>query len=42
MVRVAAEKLPDAIRLPVRQTQSAVQWLICDLRQVMQSSLRSR
>jgi hypothetical protein len=27
MVRVAAEKLPDTVRLPVGQTQDAVQGL---------------
>ena len=38
MVRVAAEKLPDTVRFPVRQTESAVERLGGDLRQVIQSN----
>jgi hypothetical protein len=38
MVRVAAEELPDSIRFPVGETEGAVQRLLGDLRQVIQSS----
>ena len=36
VVRVAAEQLPDTLRLPVRQTEGAVERLGGDLRQVIQ------
>jgi hypothetical protein len=36
MVRVAAEQLPDTLRLPVGQTERAVERLGGDLRQVIQ------
>jgi hypothetical protein len=38
VVRVAAEKLPDSFRLPVGQTEGAVERLLSDLRQAIQSS----
>ncbi len=38
MVRVAAEELSDSPRFPVGQTERAVEWLIGDLRQTIQSS----
>jgi hypothetical protein len=40
MVRVAAEQLPDTLRLPVGQTEGAVERLGGDLRQVIQSNQR--
>jgi len=42
MVRVAPEKLPDSIRLPVGETEGAMERLFRYLRQVIQSSLRPR
>ena len=36
VVRVAPEKLPDSVRLPVRETESTVERLFGDLRQVIQ------
>jgi len=42
VVRVAAEELPDSVRFPVGETESAVERRVRDLRQVMQSSLRDR
>jgi hypothetical protein len=37
VVRVAAEQLPDTVRLPVRQTKGAVEGLMSgQLRQVIQ------
>jgi hypothetical protein len=36
MVRVAAEQLPDTVRLPVGQTEGTVERLGGDLRQVIQ------
>ena len=38
VVRVAAEKLPDSIGLPVGEAEGAVERLFRDLRQVIQSS----
>jgi hypothetical protein len=38
VVRVAAEKLPDSIRLPVGEAEGAMERLFRDLRQVIQSS----
>jgi hypothetical protein len=38
MVRVSPEQLPDTVRLPVGQTEGAVDGLGDDLRQVTQSS----
>jgi hypothetical protein len=38
VVRVAAEKLPDSIRLPVGETEGAMERLFRYLRQVIQSS----
>jgi len=38
VVRVAAEKLPDSFRLPAGQTEGAVERLLSDLRQAIQSS----
>jgi hypothetical protein len=38
VVRVAAEKLPDSFRLPVGETKGAVERLLSDLRQAIQSS----
>ena len=38
MVRVAAEQLPDTLRLPVGETEGAVERLGGDLRQVIQSN----
>jgi hypothetical protein len=40
MVRIAAEKLPDSVGLPVRQTKGAMKRLLGYLCQVIQSSLR--
>jgi hypothetical protein len=40
MVRVAAEQLPDTVRLPVGQTERAVKRLGGDLRQVIQFNQR--
>ncbi len=40
MVRVAAQELPDSIRLPVGETESPVERLFCDLCQTPQSSRR--
>jgi hypothetical protein len=40
MVRVAAEELPDTLRLPVGQTEGAVERLGGDLRQVIQCNRR--
>ncbi len=42
VVRIAAEKLPDSVRLPVREAECAVERLFRDLRQVIQSSLPFR
>ena len=36
MVRVSAEQLPDTARLPVGQTEGAVEVLFSQLRQVIQ------
>jgi hypothetical protein len=36
VVRVAAEELPDSIRLPVGETESTVERLFGDRRQVIQ------
>jgi hypothetical protein len=36
MVRVSAEQLPDTLRLPVGETEGAVERLGGDLRQVIQ------
>jgi len=38
VVRVAAEKLADSFRLPVGETKGAVERLLSDLRQAIQSS----
>jgi len=38
MVRVSAEQLPDTLRLPVGETEGAVERLGGDLRQVIQSN----
>jgi hypothetical protein len=42
VVRVAAQQLLDSFRLPVGETESAVEWLFRDLRQVPQSSRGNR
>jgi hypothetical protein len=38
VVRVAAEQVPDTVRLPVGQTEGTVKRLGGDLRQVIQSN----
>jgi hypothetical protein len=40
VVRIAAEELPDTVRLPVGETERAVQLLFRDLRQEIQCSGR--
>ena len=38
VVRVAVEQLPDSSGFPIGETEGAMERLICDLRQVIQSS----
>ena len=42
VVRLALQELPDSVRLPVGETESAVERLIGDLRQVTQCNRRNR
>ena len=38
VVRIAAEKLADSLGFPIGETEGAMERLICDLRQAIQSS----